>query len=227
MKLLTIITSLIFMTSTFANEYYSLNHQCYADGDYTSISRPYTKELPNRIYFNMQQTMIRANNKVVKMEVSGDEILSNAISKLKYNLKDYYDSYERRKVHRGYKLNFDKISASDTRELLIKMGATNVPPLPYGIGKISLKSRLRLRSKVSIKKQIHFPKDVNDGLSFHIKIICSKSPSHGKYYKDFRDVNVSSGGRVLNSNRESGKEIKEEEMDITEVNNIAKKVLRS
>jgi hypothetical protein len=151
--------------SVFANNYETRQYSCNVSGDYSTISSPKKKKL-NTVPFNVVITYLAKKDKikkVLKTSISTD-LLSAPIAK-----KGILE-IEENVFANHFTLDFQSLDIEDSIKLLNGMGA-NVDGLPYGFN-FTKKLNMRKWGYRKVTAQVHYPIDINDGLSFHASIEC-------------------------------------------------------
>lgn len=144
--------------SAYANDYGKEHIQCSLYGEMTTVSQVTNRSLPKEIPINISLTHKRNRHKIIKMEID-NKILG--IPNLRIVGLDS-----------AIVVNFPNLDAVESKQILEKLGAKDVPPLPKGFRV----KRLKLYAYYSehSRSQVHFPTDTYDGLSYHLNLVCNR-----------------------------------------------------
>lgn len=170
--------------SSFANEYYTVSRDmtCTVSGDYSSVSLE-TVQLPHKIDFHVNVTERRYQKKkllskkskvvVAKRTTSLSENSPFQVSKSSLMRENMLD------------IQFEDLSREDFQELLLELGnnknnlkpAAGIKNLKLSINQYYLEDsdyRGVTHRYTTLKKQVHYKTNVNDGLSYHLYINCGQ-----------------------------------------------------
>jgi hypothetical protein len=72
----------------------------------------------------------------------------------------------------GYRISFNEVSAPDLEQLIESLGGEVQITLPNGLNNKTIIRNTPMQRNAELVHQVHFPLELNDGESYHIKIYC-------------------------------------------------------
>lgn len=139
--------------SAYSNEYREEIFNCVVSADQTSLLDVSIQPLPKKIDFKItvKEVFKKSGTKIVSTSVDNVILGLPQVKHLSKNL-------------RKYSIKFDDLSVEESVEVLQRLGSDQTH-LPFGLKFEKLKFKKNARD--SYRSQVHFPFEVNDGLSFY------------------------------------------------------------
>jgi hypothetical protein len=183
MKKSLIILLLLAISSVHAREYQRERIQCGVSADYTDLNLIENVRLDHQLII-YDVIYIAGTNDIVRVSSNKELLPLPNIQRGGRNILGV-DLY--------YKIDFKKLDAKKSKQVLEMLGATNVPNLKEGFGEFGTFEFVQWGSCaspvlpeigiydygcvssdfLSRRLQSHFPIDEHDGLSYHLNITCA------------------------------------------------------